>query len=398
MSKEAKLKIAMVSSIRPETNYTAYLIEALQKYYSKDCEVLVYTDRDKHNLEVLLENVRLVWDRDWNFLFQILAQALKDKIDVIHFQHEINMFGGPRTAILFPFVVLFSRLFGFNPVVTIHAAVPVREFNVDFLKVFEWPKPKLLTPLVRVVFPTIYFLVGLFSKKIIVHSMGIKSILRNDYKINGDKITVIPHGVPGAVGYNEQEVSASIKAKIYEKRFLLYFGYFHRRKGLEFLVRAFKQVSQKHPDLYLVLGGGTILPNYSKEIGELISILGLSDKVIITGFLNLTDLRYLLDKCEFVVLPAVYSIAASGPLAQVFAHKKAVIVSDLGVYSEEVKSGVNGLLAKVADVKDLERNMLRLLDDQILKDFIVKSITVIHEDRKWENIASKTLRVYEEIK
>ena len=256
------IKIAMVSSIRPETNYTAYLIEALQKYYPKDCEVLVYTDKDDHNLEVQLKNIKLVWDRDWNFLIQIIGQSLADKIDAIHFQHEINMFGGPRTAVLFPFLVFLSRILGFNPIVTVHAAVPVKEFNADFLKVFEWPKPNLLAPFVKTIFPTIYFLIGLFSKKIIVHSRGIKDILEKDYKFNGKKISVIPHGVPENVDYKNEEVSSGIRQKMDGKKFILYFGYFHRRKGLEYLIRAFREVSREHPDLYLILGGGTVLPNF----------------------------------------------------------------------------------------------------------------------------------------
>lgn len=392
------LKVAMVSSIRPETNYTAYLIEALQKYYSEDCDVLVYTDKDKLNLEVPLSNINLVWDRDWNFLFQIIRQSIKDKINVIHFQHEINMFGGPRTAVLFPFMVLFSRFLGFNPVVTVHAAVPVKDFNADFLKVFEWPKPELLAPIVKIIFPTIYFLIGLFSKKIIVHSPGIKELLVKDYSFNGNKIEVIPHGVPEDVSYQLLDVSGQLLEKVEGKKFLLYFGYFHRRKGLEFLIKAFKSISQKYSDIYLILGGGTVLPNYSKEMEELVSSLGLSNRIIVTGFLKLVDLNYLLDECEFVVLPAVYSIAASGPLAQVFAHEKAVIVSDLGVYREEIKPEVNGLLAKAGDVDDLGAKIELLLNDPALKEKIVKNVVSIHGERKWGIIAGKTLKVYEELK
>lgn len=388
------LKIAMVSSIRPETNYTAYLVEALQNYYSKEFDVLVYTDKDKLNLEVPLKNVKLVWNRDWNFLFQIIHQAQSDKVDVLHFQHEINMFGGPRTAALFPFLIILSRTLGFKPVITIHAAVPVKEFNVDFLKVFEWPKPELLAPLVKVIFPVIYFLIGLFAKKIIVHSPGIKDLLVKDYRIAGNKIEVIPHGVPEDVTYQLSAVTGQLLEKLSGKEFLLYFGYFHRRKGLEFLIKAFKPISQKYPDVYLILGGGTILPDYSKEMENLIFQLGLSSRVIVTGFLKLTDLRYLLDKCEFVVLPAVYSIAASGPLAQVFAHEKAAIVSDLGVYREEIQKGVNGLLAEVRDEEDLANQMELLLTDQQLKEKIVGNVKLIRQKRSWSKIADQTKKVY----
>lgn len=388
----------MVSTIQPETNYTAYLIDGLQGHYGGNCEVLVYTDKDSRNQEVKLQNIKLVWNRDWNFLLQIIRQSLKDKINIIHFQHEINMFGGPRTAVLFPFLVLATRLLGFKPVVTIHAAVPVREFNAEFLKVFEWPKPKLLAPFVRIIFPTIYFLIGLFAKKIIVHSPGIKAILSQEYKINGSKIEVIPHGVPEDVSYQLPAVSGQLLDKLAQKKFLLYFGYFHRRKGLEFLIRAFESISHKYPDLNLVLGGGTILPGYFHEIKNLVCELELSERVYITGFLRLPDLRFLLSHCEFVVLPAVYSIAASGPLAQVFAHEKAVIVSDLGVYAEEIRPDFNGLLARVGDASDLEKKILRLLEDPELCRSIIKNVSLIRRERSWQAVAGKTLKVYEALK
>ena len=386
------LKVALVSSIRPETNYTAYLIDALQKHHSFT-ETLVYTDREPENLKVGLRNVRLVWNRDWPFVFQIIAQAVKDRVNVLHFQHEINMYGGPRTAVLFPILVLVARIFRFNPVVTFHAAVPIKSLDVNFLKVFSWPYPRLLAPLVRIVFPLIYFSSGFFAKRVIAHSQGLKEILVRDYHIGSGKITVIPHGVPEDVSYDPLMVSPNIK-KFGESKFILYFGYFHRRKGLEFLIRAFKEVSQTHPDLVLVLAGGTIIEHYLKEVEDLIVSMNLQEKVKITGFVRLPDLRFLLENSEFIVLPAVYSIAASGPLAQVFAHEKAVIGSDLGVYREEIVNNFNGLLAKAADAEDLRDKIITLIENPQLVKTISENVAGVKKERSWSTVAGQTIKVY----
>lgn len=391
------IRVAMVSGIRPETNYTTYLIQALQKIKDPNLEVLAYCEKDPLNLEVPLKNLNLCWNRDWRYVYQILLQAKKDKVDVLHFQHEINMFGGPRTAVLFPLLIFLARISGFQPVVTLHAAIPIKSFDEDFLKVFEWPRPNLLAPVVKIIFPTIYFFIGLFAKKIIVHSSGIKNILASDYKINSSKIEVIAHGVPEDVSYQLSAVGGQLLEKISDKKFLLYFGYLHRRKGLEYLVAAFKKVSEKYPDLILVLAGGTILPNYTRELEAQIKSLNLTDRIFVTGFLGLTGLRYLLSRCEFVVLPAVYSIAASGPLAQVFAHEKAVIVSDLGVYREEIQNGVNGLLAKVRDEADLANKIELLLTDPELKRKIINEARLLREERSWVKIAGRTLKIYEDL-
>src|SRR3989344_2976675 len=155
------IKVGMVSSIRPETNYTAYLAEALQRSalgvngqgsgsLRSQVEVYVYCEKDERNREVPLQNLRLCWERNWRYFYQILFQAKRDKLNLLHFQHEFNMFGGPRTALLFPFLVGLSRLLGFNVIVTVHAVVARRLMNQEFLKIFGWPRLLGLTPLIKI--------------------------------------------------------------------------------------------------------------------------------------------------------------------------------------------------------------------------------------------------------
>lgn len=391
------IKVAIVSSIRPETNYSAYLIKALQKNCADRVLVYSYCENEKENEAIDLENKRYCWDRNWRYFFQVLSQARQGGVNLLHFQHEINMFGGPRTAVIFPFLVLASRILGFKPIVTVHAVVPRKEFNRTFLEVFEWPKPILTLPLVKIVFPVIYFLIGLFAKKIIVHSPGLRDLLVTDYSFNSQKIEVIPHGIPEAISYPLSEVSRQLLDRLGDKKLLLYFGYLHRRKGLEVLIRALAKVVKDFPDLRLVLGGGTVMPGYLRELEELIRRLKINDRVLVTGFLKLTDLRYLIDGCHFVVLPAIYSIAASGPLAQVWAQGKAVIVSDLGVYHEEIRDRVNGLLAKVGDVDDLAGRMKELLIDETLRASIQKEVLRIREERDWRKISEKTVQIYQSL-
>lgn len=399
------IKVAIVSSIRPETNYSAYLIKALQKNCADRVLVYSYCENEKENEAIDLENKRYCWDRNWRYFFQVLSQARQEGVNLLHFQHEINMFGGPRTAVIFPFLVLASRILGFKPIVTVHAVVPRKEFNRTFLEVFEWPKPILTLPLVKIVFPVIYFLIGLFARKIIVHSPGLKDLLVRDYNFNTAKIEVIPHGVPEDVkgqvpALSEVEgsgVSGQLLDKLGDKKLLLYFGYLHRRKGLEVLIRAFAKVVKDFPDLRLVLGGGTVMPGYLRELEELIRRLKINDRVLVTGFLKLTDLRYLIDRCHFVVLPAIYSIAASGPLAQVWAQGKAVIVSDLGVYHEEIRDRVNGLLFRVGDVDDLAGRVKELLVDEALRASIQKEVLRIREERDWRKISEKTVQIYQSL-
>ncbi len=388
------LKIAMVSSIRPETNYTTYLIDALQKFYAERLEVLVYTEKDNLNLDVPLSNINLVWNRNWQYVFQVLYRAKKDKVDVVHLQHEINMYGGISTAVLFPLLVFLLRIFGFRPVVTAHAAIPIKLIDRRFLEVFNWPYPKLLTPVVKLIFPAVYFLIGLFSEKIIVHTQTIKKCLESDYHINGRKIIIIPHGVPDVVDEEELLSGNDWRERIDGKKIILYFGYLHKRKGVEYLLRAFSNLASSFPDYLLVIAGGTIQANYFSELKNLVTNLGIKDKVIFTGFIKTPEISYLMSHCEFVVLPAIYSIAASGPLAQVFAFEKPVIVTRIGSYAEEITDGVDGLLVEPGSVESLGAGMRKMIMDEKLKRDIIAAVKERHETRRWSKIAGLTLDTY----
>jgi len=66
----------MVSSILPATNYTAYLIEALQKRFNQKIETFVYTSLEKENKKTDLKNVELVWSKNLAYPFQIYKQVL----------------------------------------------------------------------------------------------------------------------------------------------------------------------------------------------------------------------------------------------------------------------------------------------------------------------------------
>jgi len=103
------MRIVIISSILPATNYSAYLIDALQKKYPKKTDILVYASRDKANLKVPLKSISLVWSKNILYPLQILKQALKDKPKIVHLQHEINMFGGLLTAAIFPGHLLWGN-------------------------------------------------------------------------------------------------------------------------------------------------------------------------------------------------------------------------------------------------------------------------------------------------
>ncbi len=390
------MKVAYVSTLQPDTNYFRYLALALEK---QGIDLVVYADRNPKNLEVGLKNVHLLWaPGDRLYPLHILRQALRDRPDVIHLHHEVGLFGGPINASIFPLVPILLRLFGFRVVTTIHAVVRPEEIDRRFLETFNWPQKTYLIYPVKLYFFVLNWVIALFSHRVIVHAEVLRRILGESYHCPVAKIKIIPHGVPEEVEHiSVLSESCNFRESLSSGNFLLYFGYLHRRKGIDLLIKSFAKVAVAQPDLKLVLAGGALQKGYDIILRQLISDLVLDGRVIITGFVTQPEIRYLLDHCLFVVLPATYSIAASGPLAQVIAHEKPVIVSALGVYEEEIKDDVTGLLARPNDVDDLSVQILKLLTNEGLRERLAFGMKELHRERGWNNIAGRTIALYEEV-
>ena len=385
-------KIAMVTSILPETNYSSYLIEALQKNSKQETMVLVYTSREKNNLKTNLENVKLIWDKKFIYIFQICYQALKDKPKIVHIQHEINMFGGFSTALAFPLLPLLLKTMGLKVIVTIHAIVSLKEINEEFLEIF-WPsKKKFLIPLIKIFFNFLFKTTGFLSDEIIVHSQGLKNILIRDYHLNTKKVFVIPMGVPDKISRIEK-ASIKIQKHFDNNQFILYYGYLHRRKKIELLLETFYLINKKYPNLSLVISGGTLQKDYEEKLKNMALNLKIHEKVIFLGFVKEKDLHWLIDRSLFVLFPAAYSISASGPMSQIIAHHKPAIISRIGVYQEDMQDESETLLAKNS-ISDWKEKIEKLLHDQNLIKKIKVNLEKKHQQRKWSIIAEKNYDLY----
>ncbi len=330
------MKVVIVSGLLPSGHYTENLANGLSG--QKDIELIIYTDKKKDNL--LVKNcglVKLVWSRSPAFIFQIIYELLKDKPDIVHFQHEINMFGGLVTALVFPFLLLFSKISGAKVITTVHATVKPSQIDEQFVKTFN-KNPKLIKPgMLKLFFRFLYTTICLFSDLCVVHTETAKEVLSKYSPRHEQKLFIIPTAIP------------QIKNQFLKKKsYFFYFGYIARRKGLENLVAGFKKYCQKNPksNFKLLLAGGVIAGQESSltELKKIISLPNLKDKIKYLGFLERRTQEKLYAEAYGVVIPAKLSISASGPLYHAFSHGKFIIASRVGHLKDEVVSGFNGYL------------------------------------------------------
>src|SRR5205085_8125549 len=90
--------------------------------------------------------------------------------------------------------------------------------------------------------------------QLVVMSRVARDLLDSAYGVRGDKVRIIPHGIPVMDKSVAQE---TLKAKfgVASRRLMLTFGLLSPNKGIETVIRALPEVVRKFPDLmYFVVG------------------------------------------------------------------------------------------------------------------------------------------------
>jgi glycosyltransferase involved in cell wall biosynthesis len=394
---DKKLCVAIVTTLMPETHYSRYLIKSLYSNYKSNLLLNVYSPKEEKLSGLEEININQCWSQNFLYPLQIVTQVIKDKVDIVHLQFEINMYGGKFMVTLFPILLFLLKLARKKIVITLHAVIPMKDIDLDFLEIFSLPRNNIVLISSKIVLLLLYKLICMLSDKIIVHSNSMRSTLVLDYNVSIEKVHVIPHGIPKRNFPKEIRKTGKFWSRIKDSnRIILYFGYVSKRKGLEYLIEAFKQVSMNHPDHILVISGG-ILPGQESYVANLrkkIEREGLTDKVIFTGFITENELEGLFISSEFVVLPTVCSISASGSLAQAISFYKPVVSVDTGYMHDEIEHGKEGLLCKPKDAESLAKAMSILIENISLRHKITENIAKKSKEKEWSHIAEKTYELY----
>lgn len=330
------MKIVFISGMLPSGHYSQYITGGLNEH--RDIEFLVYADKNPKNLEIKnCGTIKTVWSKSLMYIPEILREIRRDKPDVVHLQHEINMYGSIVTAALFPFLAAIISFMGVKVVTTIHASVYKNQVDDVFMKLFHQDSPFIKPFMLKLFFHCIYKSLSLFSNTLIVHTHLARDILVSDYGVDSKKLNVIPIAIP------QKEINNSQKEK-----FFFYFGYMVRRKGLGFALEGFRRYIEENPksDYKLILAGG-VIKGQEKAYDEILEIIKqnhLEEKVVVKGFIEESEQDDLYRQSYAVIIPAVVSMGSSGPLFHSVSYGKAVICSKIGHFIEDIEEGKTGIL------------------------------------------------------
>ncbi len=146
--------------------------------------------------------------------------------------------------------------------------------------------------------------------------------------------------------------------------YVIFVGMLIYLKGIQYLIKAFKEVQLKHPGAKLVIAGQG---REEENLKSLAQELGLSQQVMFAGFLEQTVLAAYIKGSRALVLPSLTEGLGRVAIEAQFLGKP-VIASRVGGIPEIIADGETGLLVEPEDSRALADAMVRLLDDAQLAE------------------------------
>lgn len=222
------------------------------------------------------------------------------------------------------------------------------------------------------------------SQQLIVHAQLLKNVLIQQFNIEQQRVSVLPHGELGSM---YQRLADNTVAR--EPYTLLFYGRIWPYKGLKYLLEAIPLVAERIPEVKLIIAGrGENLQQYFPN--------GYDDQryEILNRFIKPEEVASLFQRSTAVILPYIEA-SQSGVAAIAYAMGTPVIASNVGGLAEMIQAEKDGLLVPPCDGEALANAIIRLLSDRNLQSRMgAAALARCQKDLNWSNIAAQTVEVY----
>jgi glycosyltransferase involved in cell wall biosynthesis len=230
--------------------------------------------------------------------------------------------------------------------------------------------------------------------KVICCSDYMVSHVRWAFGVSADKMMTIPNGV-------NVDVYAKIKKNelsqfrnrfaLPEEKIVLFVGRLVHEKGVHVLISAVPKVLEKVNAKIIIVGNG-----YMKEqLSGIVRGMGITDKVMFTGFVDDETLRRLQTCADVSVVPSLFEPFGIVAL-EAMAAKSPLVVSDAGGLAQIVDHDVDGVKVYAGNPDSLAWGITRVLTDETYANRLRENAyKKVQEKFNWDRIAQQTMRAYE---
>lgn len=275
------------------------------------------------------------------------------------------------------------------------AGVPLRLHTVAGLPLVEAKGIK------RKIFNSIEKLTYACATKVYPNSYGLKDIILSNKFVHEGKLKIIGAGSSNGIDtshFDPENITSDQKDQLREETGLssadftfIFLGRIVRDKGINELIKAFKNVAQNDKNAKLLLVGyydtstSELLPETEKEIMN-------NKNIVLIGWQK--DVRPYLAISDVLVFPS-YREGFPNTVLQASAMKVPSIVTDINGCNEIIKDGYNGLIIPLKNVSALQNEMNNLLTNKKLyQRLAANSRTSISENYERKNLWKSLLEEY----
>jgi phosphatidylinositol alpha-mannosyltransferase len=202
---------------------------------------------------------------------------------------------------------------------------------------------------------------------------------------------IIPNGID--LAHFTPDVSP-IEEFCDDKLNILFVGRLEKRKGLEYLLRAYRQVKQEVPNSRLIaVGPGTRL---RKQYEKWVRRSGLGD-IVFVGRVSYADLPRYYKTADVYCSPATSRESFGIVLLEAMAVGKPVIASNIEGYANVLTHGEEGWLVPPKNSGALARALTDILKDEPLRQQMIAKGKITAARYGWEQIAQQIVGYYRRV-
>jgi glycosyltransferase involved in cell wall biosynthesis len=372
------LRIAVVGNHVPRqcgiATFTTDLCDAIAAE-STASELMVIAVNDAQSSYSYPARVRYAITEGELSSYQAAAAFLNSaRVDIVCLQHEYGIFGGKSGS----HISRFLQYLKMPVVTTLHTVL--REPDLHQRLVME--------------------VIAARSDRLVVMSRHSACFLRDVFKVPGEKIDLIPHGIPD-LPFEEPDVckeTFSVKGKTV----LLTFGLLSPNKGFENVIQAMPSILSRHNDVVYIIAGATHPhvrlregDQYRFQLQALAKARGVEENVVfLNRFFSPQEMASLVGAADIYITPYCHEAqAVSGTLAFAMGAGKAIISTPYW-HAKELLDDGRGALVPFEDPGALAAAAIDLLDNGAARQTMRQLAYLYGRDMVWNKVARSYMRAF----
>lgn len=170
-------------------------------------------------------------------------------------------------------------------------------------------------------------------------------------------------------------------SRILGKKIILYMSQITRRKGLDYLIRAFRLLEDKCDNVYLLIAGSGEFEGYCKKLANNLGV----KNILFTGYVDESDVELYHNVCDVLVLPSIFLDDYPEPDGYVVYESmsvgKPLVVTDATGAAEMIREGENGFVVKERNAAELAEALYKILADETLQEKMSNESKKIFEEK-----------------